>query len=124
VYRSFTFYTYLVNKYGVDVPTTMLKVEADFMGLRYPLIGGWRERHAEWLNRQLSSSEVESFLATLIRKKRATKTELERRQSPRKIDDLQRRLESLQTGIDFIIGRDFTPLSHDDKRLIKEELEG
>jgi len=125
MYRKFTYYSYLQNKYGVDAPSTMLKVEAELMGIKYPLLPGWRERSKEWLNRALEPSEVESFLAGLIRKKHATKAALTKfANKPQQITDLQHRLVSLQTGIDFILGREFNPVNRDDQRLIQEELGG
>jgi len=125
MYRQFNYLSYLQNKYGVDAPSTMLQVEAKMMGLKYPLVSGWRDKHKDWLTRDLTVGEAESFLAGLIRKKKDTLRALENfKGKPEEKGSLSSRLKSLQTGIDFIIGRDFTPLSHDDKRLIKEELEG
>jgi hypothetical protein len=125
MYRQFTYYSYLQNKYGVDAPSTMLKIEADMMGIKYPLRPGWREHHKEWLSRHLEFAEVESFLAGLIRKKRATQDDLKRfSKKPQQVADLQHRLDSLQTGIDFILGREFSPVSREDRKLIQEELGG
>lgn len=123
MYKPFSYFQYLVKKYGVSTPTTMLKVEANLMGLRYPLVSGWRERHSEWLNRELDQQEIESFLAGLIKGKRATKHWLEKAK-PKEVEDLQRRLVSLQTGIDCILGRDFVPISQQDRDLIREEIAG
>jgi hypothetical protein len=122
MYTKFTYFSYLQNKYGVDTPTTMLKIEADMIGIKYPLVSGWRERHTVWLNRALTDPEMEFFLAGLIRKKRDTIQTLERSgKHPKKQYELEQRLASLQTGIDFILGRPFLPISRQDKKIIEEE---
>ena len=119
MYKQFSYYSYLTNKYGVDAPTTMLKVEARCMGIPYPLQSGWVERYGIWLNRTLEQDEIESFLADLIRAKKAIKDTSEPAQ--------RQRLNSIQTGIDFILGRNFTPVNHQNKKqiqdLIREEIE-
>jgi hypothetical protein len=123
MYNIVSYYEYLTKKYGVSTPTTMLKVEADMMGLRYPLVSGWRERHHEWLNRKLNQQEAESFLAGLIRKKKATQASIKSgKEGSKEWAELHRRVVSLQTGIDLILGREFCPINHEDKRLIEEEI--
>lgn len=123
MYRQFNYLSYLQNKYGVDAPSTMLQVEAKMMGLKYPLVSGWLSRHKDWLTRDLSPQEVEAFLAGLIRKKKDTQRSLEKFNG--KLEEsmsLHSRLKSLQTGINFILGRDFEPMNREDKKLIEEEL--
>jgi hypothetical protein len=125
MYTQFNYYSYLQKKYGVDTPTTMLKVEAEMMGIKYPLVHGWREKHRNWLLRDLNHEEREAFLAGLIRKKKATQKEIEKygyRSKNR--DGMINRLASLQVGIDFILGRDFSPVNREDKKLIEEEING
>ena len=124
MYTKFTYISYLQNKYGVYAPSTMLKVEAYMIGIKYTLASGWRERHHIWLNRPLTDHEVESFLAGLIRKKRDTIQTLERSgKDPKKQYELEHRLTSLQTGIDFILGRPFSPINRQDKKIIEEEMQ-
>jgi hypothetical protein len=125
MYTQFTYYTYLQTKYGVSTPTTMLKVEADMMGIRYPLRAGWRERHHDWLHRSLSHGEQEAFLAGLIKKKRAVHKMINRGFKQRgDAENAYRQLDSLQAGIDMIMGREFEPVNAAIKRPVNTDLEG
>lgn len=124
MYTQFTYYSYLQNKYGVSTPTTMLRVEADMIGIRYPLKAGWRERHHDWLHRALSQGEQEAFLAGLIRKKRAIHKVIGRGFKHRSdAEAAYKQLESVQTGIDLMMGREFEPINAAIKRPVNTDLD-